>query len=321
MIRTMFCLPMFLLACSIAHAAPDLDIIDPEEAKSDRDFAVQGEYAGQGTLPDGSNSKAGAQVIGQGEGSFRVVLYRGGLPGDGWQRGDDRFPLEGKWEGDRVQLAGEGIAGTIEGRKLTITGPDEKPLVELEPTERKNPAVGEKPPAGAVVLFDGSSAEHFKDGKLTEMKTLDAGTTAKSEFNIARLHLEFRLSWRPAARGQRRSNSGVYIGGIPEIQVLDSFGLEGRSNECGGFYGRREPDVNMCLPPLVWQTFDVEFSNPPRDADGKPQENVRVTVRHNGTVIHEDYDTGRRESGPRRIHFQRHGNRVQYRNIWLTEQE
>jgi hypothetical protein len=151
------------------------------------------------------------------------------------------------------------------------------------------------------------------------MNTLEAGTTAKENFKMQKLHLEFRLSWKPQARGQGRSNSGVYIGGLPEIQVLDSFGLEGRNNECGAFYGRREPDVNMCYPPLVWQTLDVEFTAPPRDADGKPQGNILVTVKHNGVAIHQDYDTGKPQSDPRRLHLQRHGNRVQYRNIWLVQ--
>lgn len=321
MIRAVVCSLSVLLTCSIAQAARGPEIIDPEEAKNDPDFAVQGEYVGQGVLPDGAEAKAAAQVIAQGDGDFRVVLYRGGLPGAGWKRGDDRFDLEGKRQGNHVQLAGEKTAGKIEGGKLTVTDPEGKPLAELTRTERKSPTLGEKPPAGAVVLFDGTSAEHFEDGKLTEMKTLEAGTTAKSRFNMARLHLEFRLSWRPAARGQGRSNSGVYLTGIPEIQVLDSFGLEGRNNECGALYGRREPDVNMCLAPLVWQTLEVDFPEPKRGADGKPLENVRVTVRHNGVVIHEGYDARRKESGPRGIHLQRHGNRVQYRNIWLVERQ
>ena len=258
-------------------------------------------------------------MIALGDGSFRVVLYRGGLPGAGWRRGEGRFTLDGKRQGAAALLTGEMAAGRIEGGKLAITDPGGKPLVQMQRTERKSPTLDEKPPAGAVVLFDGTSADAFRDGKLTEMKTLDAGTTTRSQHKMARLHLEFRLSWMPKARGQGRSNSGVYIGGLPEIQVLDSFGLEGKSNECGGFYGRRDPDVNMCLAPLVWQTFDVELTQPKRDAQGRPRENIRVTVRHNGVVIHEGYDTGRKESGPRGTHLQRHGNRVQYRNIWLVE--
>lgn len=174
-------------------------------------------------------------------------------------------------------------------------------------------------PKGAVVLFDGTHVEQFRDGELTEMKTPEAGTTTKSQFGMVKLHLEFRLSWQPKARGQGRSNSGVYIGGVPEIRVLGSFGLERREDECGGFYGRRQPEVNMCLPPLVWQTFDVEFIPPRPDADGEAEQNVRVTVRHNDVLIHEGFDTGKSEFGPRGIHLQRHGNRVQYRNIWLIE--
>lgn len=321
MTRTALCPLMFWLCCCVAQAARGPELIDPEEARADPDFAVQGEYVGEGVFPDGGRSKAGAQAIAQGDGKFRLVVYRGGLPGAGWQRGGERFFLDGRREGDVTRLASEKLAGKIEGEKLTVTDPEGKPLMDLKRAQRKSPTLGEKPPAGAVVLFDGSSAEHFQDGKITPMKTLEAGTTTKSKFAMAKLHLEFRLSWRPEARGQGRSNSGIYISGIPEIQVLDSFGLEGRSNECGGFYGRREPDVNMCLPPLVWQTFDVEFLPPQRDADGKPTENIRVTVRHNGVVIHENYDTGRRESPPRGIHLQRHGNRVQYGNVWLVERK
>lgn len=317
------CLPVLilLLFCSLAAAGPGPEIINPEEAKADPDFAIQGEYLGKGALPEGDESQVGAQVIAQGDGKFRVEVYRGGLPGAGWQRGDDQFSLEGGREGETVTLAGDKLQGKIEAGKLMLTDNEDKTPAQLTRTERKSPTLEQPPPDGAVVLFDGSSAEHFEDGKLTDMKTLEAGTTAHQDFDMQKLHLEFRLSWKPAARGQGRSNSGVYIGGIPEIQVLDSFGLEGRKNECGAFYGRREPDVNMCLPPLVWQTFDVEFTDPLDDEEGKPQGNILVTVKHNGVVIHRGYDTKKEKSDKRRLHFQRHGNRVQYRNIWLVEKE
>ena len=319
MFRTTFCLIALLLVCPLAVAAPSPDEIDPEKAKADPDFLLQGEYLGEGLLPDGKKSKAGAQVIGLGDGTFRVVLYRGGLPGAGWMRGQPQFTLDARREGKAAVMRGDKLGAKIEGGTLTLSNADGKTLLAMKRTERKSPTLGQKPPQGAVVLFDGSNTDNFPDGKLTEMNTLEAGTTAKSQHEMARLHLEFRLSWRPKARGQGRSNSGVYIGGLPEIQILDSFGLEGAKNECGAFYGRRQPDVNMCLPPLVWQTLDVEFSQPKRDAEGKLMENILVTVRHNGVVVHEGYDTRRKESEPRRLHLQKHGNRVQYRNIWLVE--
>jgi hypothetical protein len=321
MLRSLCCVLTFLTLCPAARARGGPEVIDPEQAQADWDFAIQGEYLGKGSLPGGDDSQIGAQVIAQGEGQFRVVIYRGGLPGAGWQRGDDQFVLQGSREAEDVPLAGDRLSGGIAGRELTLLDSEGNTIAQLQPTQRKSPTLGEKPPADALVLFDGENADQFNDGQLTEMKTLEAGTTLREDVPMKKLHLEFRLSWKPQARGQGRSNSGVYIGGIPEIQVLDSFGLEGRSNECGGLYGRREPDVNMCFPPLVWQTFDVEFAQPPRNEEGQPQGKILVTVRHNGVVIHEDYDTRHAEHGPRRLHFQRHGNRVQYRNIWVVPPE
>jgi len=308
-----------LLFCSIAHAARGPEIIDPEEAKKDPDFTIQGEYLGDGVWPGGESAKIGAQVIARGEGQFDVVVFRGGLPGDGWQRGHEQFALKAKREKHGTTLTRDGKpAGRIEKGRMTILNGEGKETVRLKRTERVSSTLGAKPPKDAVVLFDGTNLDNFPGAAMTEMKTLEAGCNMAPKRTMSRLHLEFRLSWKPSARGQGRSNSGVYIGGLPEIQVLDSFGLKGEKNECGAFYGRRVPDVNMCFAPLVWQTFDVEFTEPKRDKDGKPLKNILATVRHNGVVIHENYDTRKKEFGPRTLHLQRHGNRVQYRNIWIV---
>ena len=301
------------------------EVIDPAEAAKDPDFAIQGEYVGRGVMSDGRQEKVAAQVIAQGGGKFQVVVYRGGLPGDGWKRGDDRFNVEGQREGNVTTLKGKKMEGKIAGGKLTVSSPSGKGKMEMKRIERTSPTLGAKPPAGANVLFDGTSAEKFdKPSHLTESGTLLSGVTSKDKFNDYTLHLEFLLSWMPEARGQGRSNSGVYVHDCYEMQVLDSFGLEGRNNECGGFYSIKEPDVNMCLPPLAWQTYDIDFTAP-KYRDGKKVSNARITVRHNGVVIHDVElprgNPGRQAEGPgpRPLHLQGHGNKVQYRNIWVVE--
>jgi len=304
-----FCLVMF---CPFSLFAQE--IIDPEVAKKDPDFAVQGEYVGSG-LWSGKKAEVGAQVIGLSDHKFRAVVYRGGLPGAGWERGDEQLTLEGELQGDVTKLQGKDLSGEIAGGELAITSEDGKTALKLKETVRQSPMLGAEPPKSATVLFDGKSVEKFNGGKLTDMKTLQAGCKTKEKFTPQKFHLEFRLSWKPKARGQGRSNSGVFLPGIPEIQVLDSFGLEGKKNECGAFYGRRPPNVNMCLPPLVWQTYDVEYKQPAAD------KNVLVTVRHNGLVVHEDYDTGKKKFPTGNLGLQAHGNRVQYRNIWYVPAE
>jgi hypothetical protein len=195
----------------------------------------------------------------------------------------------------------------------------------LEKIERKSPTMGVKPPAGAHVLFDGSGTENLAEGTMNEAQLLWAGATTKPLPEDYLLHLEFVAPYMPQARGQGRGNSGLYLHDCYEVQVLDSFGLEGHDNECGGIYKVRAPAVNMCLPPLVWQTYDVDFTAPKFDPDGKKIAPARATVRHNGVVIHDNLElawTPGREPegpGPRAIHLQQHGNKVQYRNIWVKE--
>lgn len=153
---------------------------------------------------------------------------------------------------------------------------------------------------------------------------------SRKKFTDFELHLEFRTPFMPAARGQGRGNSGVYLQGRYEVQVLDSYGLEGRDNECGGIYKVGAPLVNMCAPPLQWQTYDMTFYAPRFDEDGSKTENARLTVLHNGVKIHNDIEipepTGAawdrvddNLSQPGGIALQDHGNPVQYRNIWVLE--
>ncbi len=326
MIRNASC-PLFLvlataLACS-AWAA-HREVSDPEEAKADPDFAVQGEYLGEGVLPGIAEGKLGAQVIARGNGKFEIYVLGGGLPGKGWKKGDPRVRGDAQREGDLVAIKGGDLAGTIADGKITITDGQGQKMAELKRVERKSPTLGAKPPEGALVLFDGSNVDYFPGATLTKEKALQSGTLSKEEFNSYQLHLEFRLTWMPEAGGQARSNSGVYMHDCYEVQVLDSFGLEGHDNECGGLYKINDPGVNMCLPPMVWQTYDIDFTAPKYDGEGNKVSNARMTVRHNGVLIHDDVElphhtAGSQEEGPgpRGIKLQGHGCHVQYRNIWL----
>ena len=167
------------------------------------------------------------------------------------------------WEGKAADQCLEGkISGRIQG---TFT---------LRQTRRVSPTLGQKPPKGAVVLFDGTNLDAWqqadKPGRPAKWKLVPGGAMEVRGGNIATrrkfrdffLHVEFRTPYMPQARGQGRGNSGVYLLGRYEVQVLDSYGLEGEDNECGGIYHMAKPLVNMCLPPLQWQTYDITFTAP-----------------------------------------------------------
>ena len=289
------------------------------------DFATQGEYLG--TVGADDDARWGCQVIALGDGNFRAVGLRGGLPGDGWERGNDRNELNGKREGDAVVFDGGEFVLRIQDGVLTVESPDGDKWGELKKVNRKSPTLGAKPPVRAVVLFDGSGVDHWNGGKLTEGNLLAAtNVESKEKLGDHKLHIEFRTPFMPHSLGQARGNSGVYVQGRYEVQVLDSFGLEGKDNECGGIYSVSEPAVNMCYPPLSWQTYDIDFQAA-RYKDGQKVKNARITVRHNGTVIHDDIelpkDTPGRHAegdGPESLFLQDHSNPVVFRNVWVVKQ-
>jgi hypothetical protein len=294
--------------------------LDPEKAGFD--FFVQGEYAG--TL---GGKKFGAQVVALGEGKFDVYFLPGGLPGDGW---DGKAKTKVGAELDRnpglsvvvARLSGAGWTGkVIATAKPGLTG--KSPQGEefsLDPVLRKSKTLGAPPPPGAVVLFDGKSADAWNKGEVVEGNLLKMGVSSKKTFKDFTLHLEFRTPFRPGARGQQRGNSGVYLQGRYEIQILDSFGLAGKNNECGGIYGKTAPSVNMCYPPLSWQTYDIDFKAARFDADGKKVANPRVTVRHNGVTVHDNVEINADDKAPKAgpINLQNHSNPVYFRNIWVV---
>ena len=290
-----------------------------------KEYKTQGEYEGRH-----GNLVNGFQVIALGKDGMRAVSYGGGLPGKGWN-GEDKVELKGVFEGEKRERVvftrpeSPNFKLVIEEGKATLTSQRGEQF-ELHKLTRQSSTIGAKPPAGAVVLFDGKNADAWNGGKVDEHGLLTVGCTSKQSFKDFTLHLEFMTPFMPDARGQARGNSGVYLQNRYEIQVLDSFGLAGEDNECGGIYRAAKPLVNMCLPPLVWQTYDVDFTSARFDAAGKKIKNALVTVKHNDVVIHkalelQDKSGGGKpetaEGGP--IHLQNHGNPVVFRNIWVAE--
>ena len=327
--RTLLLSIVLLMLCGFARAACAMndEITDPAVAAKDPNFAVQGEYVGEGKWEGEDSVNVGAQVIDLGKDQFTVIVTKGGLPGKGWKRDMPRFSLEGNRDGNVTMLSGKDTLGKIAGGDMAVTGNKGKTSLSLKRTVRHSSTETAKAPEGAVVLFDGTTAEKFEHGTLLPDKNLESEATSKQGFGDYTLHVEFRLSYMPLARGQGRSNSGVYLHDCYEIQVLDSFGLEGENNECGGFYQLRKPDVNMCYPPLNWQTYDIDFTAPKYEGDKKVA-NAKVEVRHNGVVIHPAFELehgtpGRQDEGPapRPLYLQGHGNKVEYRNIWVKEKK
>jgi hypothetical protein len=319
-LSTSIVIGMLLLATGV----PAADDAVTDLAQAGSDFAVQGEYRGQWDAGEGLRD-AGAQVITLGHGTFQLVLYAGGLPGDGWKRGDRLQRADGRTEGDQTKFSAPTWSAVAADGKLTVSGADGSPRGQLTRLERRSPTLGAAPPPGAMVLFDGTSADAFPGAQLTADGLLLAGCESKARFGDHTLHLEFRTPLKSTARGQARGNSGVYLQSRYEIQILDSFGLEGQNNECGGIYAVAAPLVNMCLPPLAWQTYDIDFKAARYDQRGQKVTNARVTVRHNGVLIHDDLELpgatpGKRGEGPQgdALYLQGHGNPVVFRNIWVV---
>jgi hypothetical protein len=203
-----------------------------------------------------------------------------------------------------------------------------------------NSAADDSPsrPKDAVVLFDGKDLTGWTtlDGKPPEWKVEDGYLevvpgkgdirTEKTFGPDFKLHVEFWLPLMADAKGQARANSGVYLQGRYEIQVLDSYMNETYADGvCGALYGIIAPSKNANKPPEQWQTYDITFHAPRVDAEGKVTAKGHLTVVQNGETIIDNgafdkvtggaLDEKLGEAGP--IRLQDHGCRVRYRNIWL----
>ena len=346
-----------VLAGCVWHGLPARE----NTAKMAVPLPFMGDWQGQWELDDGSDSgPLAAQVIALGKGQYQVRLLKSFD-----MRVDPYIVLDGRREDSKVRLSGHStlkndpaeldVQAVIEGDKFTGTfkareegnGQEHPGKFSLTRTIRLSPTLGAKPPRGAIVLFDGKNFDQWRaaekkpgqdsvqwkhapdpvGGGAMEVAPGAGSIITKKEFTDLKLHLEFRTPFMPEARGQGRGNSGVYLQGRYEVQVLDSYGLEGLDNECGGIYRVAAPMVNMCAPPMQWQTYDITFRAPQFDKAGNKKSDPCLTVIHNGVKIHDQVNVtgsttaalGGDAAKPGGIYLQDHGNPVQFRNIWLVE--
>ena len=206
-----------------------------------------------------------------------------------------------------------------------------------------NSAAGPAPvPKDAVILFDGTNLDAWRagGGKPARWKVSDGfmevapGTGAiqtKAKFGNVQLHVEWASPKPAAGKGQDRGNSGIFLMGDFELQVIDSYHADTYADgQAGALYGQYPPLANASRPPGEWQTYDIAFRRPRFDKQGKLLEPARFTLIHNGILVQNNEElwggtnwleptpyNSRADRGS--IELQDHGHKVRFRNIWLRE--
>ena len=315
---------------------PQQPTIDPNETgrialtsppKDNLDYSLLGEFVGEVNVGD-KKHKIGLQLRPIGPATFSAIRYLGGLPGQkgvDWTSGETT-ELVGRRAGPVLVLSGSQEAVFVSADSCKLIDSEGKLLGTLPRVNRSSPTLGAMAPADAVVIFDGTNTSQLDQGEMTEDGLLKEGSTIIPMFQDFNMHLEFRLPYMPNSEGQKRANSGCYLQSRYEVQVLDSFAQLPQFNGCSSLYRQKSPDVNACLPPLVWQTYDIHFTAPRWASDGKKIRNARITVWLNGIKTQDDYEikskTGAgspEEPKLLPIKLQNHSDPVRFRNIWIVD--
>lgn len=296
-----------------------------------------GDWVGKWVVGEEKHPELAACVVGMGDDEYQITL----VP-KLYVRTPPVLTITVKAEGDILRYDDGNHWGEIKGDRFTGgRHDDDNSSFQLQPYKLEPSSMGAKPPRKAIVLIDEDFEEWRRFPRGVSWDILEGGILqanprlgsieTKRRFGDCRLHLEFRLPYLPEKRGQDRANSGVFLQDMYEVQILDSYGLPGYWNECGAIYRISAPYLNMCLPPLQWQTYDIEFRAARFDREGNLTENARMTVVHNGVLIQKDLEMPRGTSGhakkppalprerPDAIRLQSHENCVQFRNIWVEE--
>lgn len=311
------------------NSAPPAAKPNPEptavDLSKDPDFAFQGEFVGPVSVTPSQYQRLAVQIRPTGTGGFDAMQYQGGLPGEPSHRPAAVTLVGKRWERFLV-LSGGPWAIFVEPDHCVLFDRQGQRVGRLERIVRQSPTLGALPPKDAIVLFDGKNTNLLTTARITADGLLMEGADLRPLFQDFNLHVEFLLPYLPSAKDQGRANSGVYLQSRYEMQVLDSFAQAPAINGCGAIYKSRKPDLNMCLPPMTWQTYDIAFTAPRWLADGTKWKNGRVSVWLNGVKVQNNVElTDKTGAGkledplPLPIRFQDHRNPVRFRNIWLVD--
>lgn len=295
------------------------------EAEVDENYSLLGEFVGTVAISEGKQEPLGLQIRPIGNNNFDALQYAGGLPGQELYK-PELLKLVGTRSGDFVILSGGPWAIFVEKDHCLLVSREGNRIGRLERIVRTSPTLGAEAPKDAIILFDGKNTDQFVTANMTEDGLLIQGAEIKPMLNDFNLHVEFKLPYMPAKNDQERGNSGIYLQSRYEMQVLDSFAQETKFNGCGSIYRYKAPDLNMCLPPLQWQTYDIVFTAPRWAADGTKIRNATVTSWLNGIKIQDNVSienktgAGKPEEPvllPTKI--QDHKDQVRFRNIWAID--
>jgi hypothetical protein len=226
-----------------------------------------------------------------------------------------------------------------QGVTWPVNSPDRPKPPVVDPGPERPPAPA---PSDAIVLFDGKNLDQWmmadtsppkwivRDGYM-EVAAASGTLKTRRAFGDVQLHLEWAAPVPPKGEGQERGNSGVFLMGLYEIQVLDSYHNDTYADgQAGAVYGQVPPLVNPARPPGQWQTYDIVFHRPLFDAQGQVTRPARVTVFFNGVLVQDNTEIQGRTVHGRRAHYephpdrlplalQDHGHPVRYRDIWIRE--
>ena len=338
-------------------------LLSTQAARAAEPDRIQGNWTGDWTLDGGGGGKQTAQIIAVGNGEYQGAFTA--YDGSEMDNETFRFIISGTLVDDKISFAttiplGEKLGtfewkaelkdGTLKGRytnNRNYTGGFMLKRVELKPD-----GLGAKPLPGAVVLFDGKGLDAWTSpggGAPTWKIVGDALQVARKNgakapqhlvsrmtFEDAQIHLEYRTPYLPEARGQERGNSGVFLQGRYEIQIIDNFGQPrvldnfgelADDDSTGAVFGQYAPLVNATLPPGEWQTLDILFLAPRLDANGQVERPGEITITHNGQLIQDRVKIRRPTKGApiqdlaatAGLILEDGGQPVEYRNLWMVK--